>query len=105
MILSNCQMIRVRIELDAVDWRFLLESFDDLVHSVINDVDSAFLPSWDNVVSFAWKRVDIIFMNVLNFVLKRSDSQVPNTNLFVLTSTETDFIVLEGDVFDSIMSL
>ena len=45
MIFPNSQMIGVRVELNAMNGRFFFEPFNNLVHSVINDINPSFLPS------------------------------------------------------------
>lgn len=104
MFFPNSDMVGSRAELDAVNRRLFLESFYHFIHPVIYDIYSPLLTTWDDIVGFAGEGIDVVLMNRFDFVLKRSYSEVPYPNLFVLPCTETDFVVFEGDVFDSIVS-
>jgi len=98
-------MIGVRIELKAVNGCFFLEPLYDFISSVINDVNSALLSSWDYVISPARESVDVVEMYVFDLVLKHSNSQVPDSDLLVLPTAKTYLIVLERDVLDTVMAL
>ncbi len=86
-IFTNCKVVRIWIELNAMNGIFLLELFYNFVHSLIDHIHSTLFSSRNNVIALTWQAVNIVAVNVLYFMLQRTNPQIPNPNLFVLAST------------------
>lgn len=87
-----------------MDWRFLLEFLDYFVHSVVYYVYSALLATWDDVVRFAWEGVDVVCVDLLDFVLKGTYSEVPYPDLFVLACAQAYLVIFKCNILNPIMS-
>lgn len=98
-------MICEGIELDAMNGCFLLEPFNNFIRSIVNDVDPALFSSWNYIVSLTRQGIDVIFMNIPDLLPKKPDSQIPQTYLLILTSTEAYLIVLKSYILDPIVAL
>jgi hypothetical protein len=86
-IFTNCKVVWIWVELNAMNGTFLLKFLYNFVHSLIDHIDSTFFSSRNNVIALTWKTVDIVAVNVLYLMLQRTNPQIPNPNLFVLAST------------------
>ena len=83
---SNCEMVSDWIELDAMNGFLELEFLDHLVCPFINDVESALLSSRYYEIALTGHSIDVRFVYIGYFLTKTADSQVPYSNLFVLSS-------------------
>lgn len=99
------KMIGGRIELNAMNRFFQLKSFNYFVIPLVNNVKSSLFPARNNIIAFTTYSIDIRFMNIPYFMTKTTDSQIPDSDLLVLTTCYAKLIVLECYIFNFIMAL
>ena len=105
MLPPNCKMVGRRVELDPMNWFLQLKSLHHLVVPLIYDIKSPLLTPRHNVVALAAYRVYIRFMNIPYFMAETTYPQIPHSDLFILTSCYTQFVVFEGHVFHLVVAL
>lgn len=96
-------MISNWIELDTVNGFLEIKFLDNLIISIVNDVNSSFLASWKNIVSFTSYSVDIRLMYIFYLLAKTANSEIPYTDFFILSSRYTDLVILKGYILNFFM--
>lgn len=102
---SNGEVVGNWIKLQSIDGFFHLKLLNNLIIPLINNVEPALFPAWNNIIPLTPQSVNVRFMNILNFMAKTTYSQIPNSNLPVLPSWNTQFVILKGYVLHFIMTL
>ena len=97
-------MIGDWVELNAVDGFLKLKGLNYFVISVIDDVESAFLPAWNYVIAFAGDGIDVWFMDIGDLLAQTTDPQVPHTDLLILSSRNKHLIIFESNVLNLLVS-